>query len=149
MGLILLANASLAVPEDPTSATICTSHWIGNDPGNLPHLLFLFCNSSGKGRALGACDSILDPFPHPALSITFVLAMLEWKSKQTEIVVGFSAGTHSFFFILRVTDSPYTRLQIFLENGREVGLHFAHFRERRQGVQGGRESTGRYHFFSY
>ena len=38
--------------------------------------------------------------------------------------------------LLKVTDNPYTRLHIFLENGREVGLYFTHFRERRQVFQG-------------
>ena len=49
------------------------------------------------------------------------------------------------FPILRVRGSSYIRLQIFLENDRKVGPHFTHFRERRQGVPGGYESTHRYH----
>ena len=43
------------------------------------------------------------------MGITFVLVMLEWKSNQSEVVIGFSARMW-FFFILQ--DIPYIRLQI-------------------------------------
>ena len=69
-----------------------------------PHLLQYPCllspplQSSGEGRALEACASASTwpcvftccPLFHPLWEWPFVLAMLEWKSKQAVVLAGFS-----------------------------------------------------------
>ena len=111
VGLMWLAGSALGVLEGSSSTTILASCHIGDDQGDNPTssslpTSSLLLNSSGEGSVLCACAPGWGPLFCPALSVTFVLAILEWKSNQSEIVMGFFLR-HTWSIISRVTDSPY------------------------------------------
>ena len=105
VGLIFFcAGSTLASTNGPTSAAICSSCWIGDDVDDFPTSFsfsascLLLSNSPGEGGASGtsaspcACYLIFTccPLIHPPLGMIFILATLEWKSNQSEVLAGFS-----------------------------------------------------------
>ena len=92
----------------PSSRHPCLHHYLYQLPyqwwprwsptsSSLPASSLLLCSSSVEGRALCVCASAWCPFLCPTLSVTFLLAWLEWKSNQSEVVPGFSTGTNVFY----------------------------------------------------
>ena len=66
----------------------------------------------------------LHPFFHQLLGITFILAMLEWKSKKWEVLAGFSEDT-CYFYSTSCTAEIFRCLSCY--NGRQIGLCFTCF----------------------
>ena len=59
--------------------------------------------------------------PNPTLSVTFILTILEWKSNQSGIVVGFLEVAHGLL-ILRVTENLFWNWHIFFRKWQRNGI---------------------------
>ena len=102
----------------PTSAAICTSCLVGDDFGNCPtssssflasslHLSIspgeggLLCHLSLLAWASGCVRTsvlVLTHHPvHPPLGVILILALLEWKINQTEVLTRFFEDVCHFF----------------------------------------------------
>ena len=102
---ILWVGSFPADVDGPASAAICASWLVGDDPCDCPTFFSLLASSlclSTSPRigdlllCLGLCSGLGLVF-HPALGVSFILAMLEWKINQSEVLVGISEHMHHFF----------------------------------------------------